>query len=178
MGFPVGAEQSQRLDGQGDIAVFGALPTVDMDLEALTIDVGDLQEEGFVKPESQAIDRGEVGLVMPGGSLLEDTSDFFKTEDSGEVVRGLRAHERQRRPVAFEDVLIEEANPAVADPHGGWGEAVDVFAVQEVALQLLFREAVGGFVVKLRQQPDCPDRGCLWPFALAAEVQSRDHLSP
>jgi hypothetical protein len=93
MGFPVGAEQSQRLDGQGDIAVFGPLPTVDMDLEALTIDVGDLQEEGFVKPESQAIDRGEVDLVMQGGSRLEDTSDFCKTEDSGEVVRGVRAHE-------------------------------------------------------------------------------------
>ena len=31
-GLPRGAEQSQRLDGQGDIAVFGALPTVDMDL--------------------------------------------------------------------------------------------------------------------------------------------------
>ena len=78
----------------------------------------------------------------------------------------------------MEDVLREEAHTAGADAHGGWGEAVDVCAVQEGVLQLLCREAVGGGVVALRQQPDCPDRGCLRPFALAAEVQSRDHWSP
>jgi hypothetical protein len=176
MGFPVGAEQSQRLDGQGDIAVFGALPPVAMDLEALTIEVGDLQKEGFVKPESQAIERGEVDLVMQGGSRLEDTSDFFKTEDSGEVVRGLRAHERQRSPVAFEDVLIEEANPAVAATHGRGGEAINIVAVQEGVLQLLFGDTVGGFAVELSQQTDFTDIGCLSPFALAADVESRDHL--
>jgi hypothetical protein len=49
MGLPGGAEQRERLGGQGDVAVFGALPTVDMDLQALTIDVGDLEEEGFVE---------------------------------------------------------------------------------------------------------------------------------
>jgi len=151
LGFPVGAQQCERLSGQGDRAVFGALPTVDMDLQALTIDVGNLQEEGFVKPESQAIDRGEVDLVMPGGSRLEDTSDFVKTEDSGEVVRGVRAHERQRRPVAFEDVLIEEANPTVADTHGRGGEAINIFAVQEVVLQLLFGDTVRRCVVELSQ---------------------------
>jgi hypothetical protein len=175
MGFPAGAEQSQRLDGQGGIAVFGALPTLDMDLEALTIDVGDLQEEGFVKPESQAIDSGEVDLVVQGGSRLEDTTGFFKTEDSGEVVCGLRAHERQRRPVALEDVLLEEANPAVADTHGREGEAINIFAVQEVVLQLLFGDTVGGFAVELSQQTDFTDIGCLSPFALAADVESRDH---
>jgi hypothetical protein len=136
--FPGGAEQHEGLGGQGDIAVFGALPTVDMDLEALAIDVRDLQEEGVVKPEAQAIDGGEVDLIMQGGSCPEDTPDFFKAEDSGKVVRGLRAHERQRRPVAFEDVLIEEANPAVAETHGRGGEAINICAVQEVTLQLLF----------------------------------------
>ena len=46
MGFPVGAEQSEGLFGQGDVAVFGALPAVDMDLEALAVDIGDLKGEG------------------------------------------------------------------------------------------------------------------------------------
>jgi hypothetical protein len=40
-------------------------------------------------------------------------------------------------------MLIEEANTAVADTHGRWGEAVDVFPGQDVALKLLFRDAVG-----------------------------------
>ncbi len=143
MGFPVGAQQCERLGGQGDVPIFGALAAVDMDLQALTIDVGDLEEEGFMEPEAQAIDRGAVDLVVERGGGRQESPHFLHTEDSGEVVGGLRAQERQRGPVACEDVVIEEANTTVADAHGGWGEAVDVFAVQEVVLQLLFRDAVG-----------------------------------
>ena len=50
-------------------------------------------------------------------------------------------------PVALEDVLVEEADAAVGEAHKSGGEAVDVFAVQEVALQLLFRDAVRRFMV-------------------------------
>ena len=176
MGFPVGAQQREGVGGQGDIPIFGALAAVDMDLEPLAINVGDLEEEGCMEPEAQARDRGEVDLVVERGGGRQESTNFLHTEDSGEMVGGLRAQERQRGPVAFENVLIEEANTAVADAHGGGGKAVDVFAVQEVVLQLLFRDAVGGFVVELRQQPDFPDIGFLRPFALAAEVESRDHL--
>ena len=52
MRFPGGAEQREGLGGQGDVAVFGALAAMDMDLETWAIDVGDLQEEGFVESES------------------------------------------------------------------------------------------------------------------------------
>ena len=46
---------------------------------------------------------------------------------------GLRAQEREGVPVALEDVLREEADATVAEAQGRWGEAVDVFAVQEVS---------------------------------------------
>jgi hypothetical protein len=78
-------------------------------------------------------------------------------------------------PVALEDMLREEAHTAGADTHGRWGEAVDVFAVQEVALKLLFGDAVGGLVVELSQQADFPDRGLLGPLALATELQCGHH---
>ena len=65
MGVPGGAEQGQRFFGEGD-AVFGALAAVDMDLETRAIDVGDLEDEGFMEPEAQAIDRGAVDPVMQG----------------------------------------------------------------------------------------------------------------
>ena len=52
MGFPVGSEESECLFGEGDISIFGALAAMDMDLETWAIDVGDLQEEGFVESES------------------------------------------------------------------------------------------------------------------------------
>ena len=64
VGFPGGAKQRQRLGGQGDIPVLSALPAMDMDLEALAIDVRAREGEGFREPEAQAIDRGEVNVVV------------------------------------------------------------------------------------------------------------------
>src|SRR5262249_30570231 len=142
----------------------------------LAIDVGDLKEEAFVEPEAQAIDGSEVRLVVEGGGGREESLDLLHTEDGGKPVCGLHAKEREGVPVALEDMLIEEANATIADADRRWGEAVDVFAVQEVALQLLFRDAVGGFVIELGQQPDFSDIGFLRSFALAAEVERRDHL--
>jgi hypothetical protein len=142
MGFPGGAEQREGLLGQGDVAVFGALAAVDMDLEALAINVGDLQEEGFMEPQSQAIDGGKVDLVVEGGGSREEPSDFLNTEHSGETVGGLRAHEREGVPVALEDVLVEEADATIAGAHGRGGEAIDVFAVQEIVLEFLCRDEV------------------------------------
>ena len=107
--------------------------------------------------------------------MREEALDL-RAEDGGEPVGGWRPQERQRGPVAFEDVLREEADATVTDAHGRGGQASDVFAVQEVMLALLFRNAVGGFMVELREQADFPDIGFLGPFAFAAEVESRDHV--
>jgi hypothetical protein len=92
------------------------------------------------------------------------------------MVSGVRTQECEGVPVTLEDVLREEANATVAEAHGRWGEAVDVFAVQEVALQLLFRNAVGGCVGELREQADFPDIGLWGTLALAAEVQRSNHV--
>jgi len=102
---------------------------MDMDLEALAVNVGDLQGEDLMEPEAQARDGGEVDLVVQGGSGRKEPSNLPHTEDGGETVCGLRANERQGVPVPLEDVLIEEADATVADAHGRWGEAVDIFAV-------------------------------------------------
>src|SRR5262245_50392908 len=149
---------------------------MDMDLEARTIDVRDLEEEGFMEPEAQALDGGAGDLVVQGGGRLQEPLDLLYTEDGGETVGGLRTEECEGVPVTFEDVLIEEADAAVADAHRCWGEAVDILAVQEVMLEFLFRDAVRGFVVELGQQADFPDIGCLSPFTLAAELQGGNHV--
>ena len=149
---------------------------MDRDLEALPINSGDLEEEGFMEPEAQAIHGGEVDLVVQGSGRLEEPSDLLHTEDSGELVDGRRAHEREGMPVALEDMLREEAHATGADAHGRRGEAIDVFAVEEGTLQLLFREAVGGFVGELGEQADFADRGFLRPFAFATALKSRHHV--
>jgi hypothetical protein len=176
MGFPIGTEQREGLGGQRDVAIFGALAAMDMDVEALAVNVSDLEEEGFMESQAQAIDGGQVDLVVARSGGREEPLDLLHAEDGGKPVGDLRTNEREGMPIAFEDVLIEEANPAIAEAHGGGGEVVDIFAVQEVALQLLLGDEVGGFVVELGQQADFSDIGLLSPFAFAAEVESRDHL--
>jgi len=114
-----------------------------MDLEARAIDVRDLQGEGFLEPESQAIDGGEVDLVVEGGGGREGPPYLLHSADGWETVGGLRANGREGVPVTLEDVLREEADATVADAHGRWGEAVDIFPMQEGVLQFLFRDAVG-----------------------------------
>jgi hypothetical protein len=81
-------------------------------------------------------------------------------------------------PVTFEDVRIKEPNTAVAETHRRWGEAVDVFPVQEGVLKLLFGDTVGGCVIELSQEPDCTDRGFVRPFPLAAQLKRRNHVLP
>jgi len=176
MGFPVGAEQSEGLGGQGDVPVFGALATMDMDLEARAIDVRDLEGEGFLEPEAQAIDGGEVDVVVQRCGGREETPNFFNTQDGGETVCSWRTQEREGVPVALEDVLIEETDATIADTHRRGGEAVDVFPVQEVVLQFLFSNAVGGFVVELREQAYFTDVGLLGTLALPAELKRSNHL--
>src|SRR5207247_814229 len=102
MGFPGGAEQDQRLFGEGDVPVFGALAAVDMDLETLAIAVGDLQGEGCMEPESSTRDSREGDLVVEGGGSLEGASNLFNTEDGREPMFGWRMHERQGGPVVLE----------------------------------------------------------------------------
>jgi hypothetical protein len=65
-----------------------------MDLETLAINVRDLQGEGFMEPESQARDGGEVDLVVQGSGGREEPPDLLHTEDGWETVCGLSANER------------------------------------------------------------------------------------
>jgi hypothetical protein len=175
-GCPGGAEPREGLCGQGDVAVFGPRATGAMDLEALAIQVGDVQGQGCMEPKASTRDGGAGALVMQGGGGREELPALLHTEDRWETVGGLRAHACEGVPVASEDVRREEAETTGAEAPGGGGKAVDVFPVQEGVPQLLCGEAVGGLVVELGQQVDFSDRGFLRPFAFAAEVERRDHV--
>src|SRR5882672_455158 len=123
-----------------------------MDLEALAIDVGDLKEEGFMKPEASAVDRGEVDVVVQGGGGRQEPPDLLHTEDSGETGGGVRTQEREGVPVAREDVRREEAEATGAEAQGRGGEALDVCAGQARALERLCGEQVGRCVGERSQQ--------------------------
>src|SRR5262249_34045455 len=127
-GFSVGAGEGEGRCGEGGVPGFWALSAVGMDPEALPPHIRGPQGKGFMESESQAIDGGEVDLVVQGCRGGEEPPDLLHTEDGGETVRGLSPKEGEGVPVALEDVLIEEADATVADAHGRWGEAVDIFA--------------------------------------------------
>ncbi len=57
-------------------------------------------------------------------------------------------------PLAAEHALVKEAHAVIADPHGGGGKLVDVFAVEQIALQLLFGNQVGTLPIEFRDQID------------------------
>jgi hypothetical protein len=149
---------------------------MDMDVEALAGNVSDLEEEGFMEPQTQAIDGGQVDLVVERGGGGEQPLDLLHTADGGQPVGDLRTNEREGVPITLENMLIEEAEAAVAEAHGRRGEAVDIFAVEEVRLEFLFRDAVGRFVRELGQEADFADISLLGPFALATEVERCNHL--
>jgi hypothetical protein len=147
-----------------------------MDLEALAVDVGTLKGERCVEPESQPGNGREVNLVVQGCGGREEPSDLLDTEDGGEAVCGVGAHERQRIPVTLEDVLEEERDATGAEAHRRRGESVNVFPVQEVVLEFRFGEEVWGCAIALSQQADFPDRGVLGTLALATELQCGHHV--
>jgi len=114
-----------------------------MDLEALPIHIGDLQGEGCMEPEAQAIHGGEGDLVVQGRGRLEEPPALLHTEDSGELVDGRRAHEREGMPSRAGGHVERRSEGHWSRGAGRWGEAIDVFAVEEGTLQLLCRDAVG-----------------------------------
>ena len=77
VGAPIAAQQMKSRLRQRDIAVLGALAAVDMDHHALTIDIGDFEMEGFVKPQAAGVDGGEIDVVVEGFDVGQKASDFF-----------------------------------------------------------------------------------------------------
>src|SRR5262249_52053107 len=146
-----------------------------MDLETLAIAVGDLQGEGFMEPGPSTRDRSEGDLVVEGGGSLKEASYLFNTEDGREPMFGLRTQERQGVPVVREDVRVEEADTTVTEAHGSWGKAIDVFAMEAIALQFRCGYPIGRFAVELSEEAHLTDIGLLGALALADELKRSHH---
>jgi hypothetical protein len=173
---PVDPQQLEGVLRQRDVSVFGAFASMDMHLEALGVNVGDLKREGFVEPESKAIDSGKIDLIVQGCGGLKKPPDFLDTEDGWETVFSLSANERQGMPVTVEDVLRAKPDAAGAHTHGRWSEAIDVCAVQEVGLKFRFGDHVWGCAIELSEQAYFTAIGLLGTFAFATELERIDHL--
>lgn len=115
-------------------------------------------------------------MVGRSFELGQKATDLLDAEYGGQAVFVLSAQDGEDVPIAFEDVDVEEANAAVADAHGFGGPAVDVFAMQEVLLELGFGDEIGSFVIEFTEHTDRAGVSFLSGFSFPIELQSSDHL--
>ena len=174
VGYPIAAEQSQGRLGKRDIAILGALSAVDMDHHAAAVDIGDFEVETFVKPQSTGIDGRKIGVILKGFDLGKNASDFFNAENGRESSLGLGSEDSEDVPIALEDVFIAEAYAAIADPHGIGRPVIDVFAVEEVVLEFLLGDQIGGLAIELGEHANGAGVGLLSSFPFAIELKSLD----
>jgi hypothetical protein len=174
VGHPIAAEQTESGRWERDVAIFGALSSVDMDHHAGGIDIGDFEVETFVKSQAAGIDGGKIGIVLEGFDLGKNGSDFFNAKNGRESSLILGSEDSEDVPVSLEDVFVEEAYAAIADPHGIGRPVIDVFAVEEVVLEFLLGDQVGGFAIELGEHANGAGVGLLSPFPFAIELKSLD----
>jgi hypothetical protein len=176
VGGPIVSEQQEGGLGQRDIAILGAFSAMDMDHHAGGIDIGDFEMEAFVKSEAAGIDGAEIGVILEGMDLGKNGSDFFKAENGREASFILGTEDTEDVPIALEDMFEEEANAAIADTHGIGGPVINVLSPQEIVLELLLGDQVGGFAIELREHSNGAGIGLLGPFPLAIELKSLDRF--
>ena len=129
-----------------------------------------------MEAQPTAVNGGEGDTIVQGSGGMEETAHCCQAEESWEAVCRLGSHEGECLPVAPKDMVGEKTDATGAHAHGSWGEAIDVFAVQAVGLELLFGDHVRRFAIELGQQTDLTDRGFLRTLTLAAELKRGKHL--
>lgn len=174
VGHPIAAEQMEGGLRERHVAIFGALSTVDMDHHAVAVDIGDFEMESFVKPQAAGVDGGKIGIVLEGFDLGKNGSDFFNAKNGREPSLILGSEDSEDVPVSLEDVLVEKAYPAIADPHGIGGPVINVFPLEEIVLEFLLGDQIGCFAIELGQHANGAGVGLLSPFPFAVELKGLD----
>jgi hypothetical protein len=175
VGYPIVAEQVKGGLGERHVAIFGTLSTVDMDHHAGGVDIGDFEMESFVKPQAAGVYGGKIGIVLEGLDSGQKASDFFHAENGRKSSFILGAEDSEDVPVALEDVLVEEAYAAIADPHGIGRPLISVLPLEEIVLKLLLANEIGRLAVELDEHAQGPCIGLLRAFPFAVELKGLDH---
>jgi hypothetical protein len=171
---PIAAEQIEGGWGERDIAILSTLSTVNVDHHTAGVDIRDFEMETFVEPQAAGVDGGEIGIIVEGFHLGQNGSDFIDAENSREASFGLGSEDSEDVPVSLEDMLIEESYSAIADAHGiGW-PLINVLSVEEIVLEFLLSDQIGGFAIELGEHANGAGVGLLSPFSFAIELKSLD----
>jgi hypothetical protein len=147
-----------------------------MDHPSLPIDIGDLQEKPFLKPEAAGIDRRQIGIVVKGTHQRENLFDFLSGEHRRHPSLLTCLGDGQQMPVFLEDVPEEELDAAITDAHGCRTPAGDVLPEDEILEQFILRDEIGAFVVMYDQLTHGAKIGFPRHFSHAAHLHGFVHF--
>jgi hypothetical protein len=145
-----------------------------MDHHAAAVDIGDFEMESFVKPQATGVDGGKIGIGLEGFDAGQKASDLFDAQNGWKASFILGSEDSEDVPVSLEDVFVEEAYAAIADAHGIGGPVINVLPVEEIVLEFLFRDQIGGFAVELAEHANGAGVGLLSPLSFAVELKGLD----
>jgi len=134
---------------QGYITVFTSLTLFDVDDHSWTVDVGNFERAAFGEPESAGVDSQKTDTVNWETDALEDTLDFFTSEDNGESPLGFRTNEVKQGPFPLNGLGVEKLDATECDGHGCPFPFLDILDMQEVLAQIFFADLSGGFIVEV-----------------------------
>lgn len=171
MGCPVLAQEIEGGIGQRDIAILGALSSVNVDHHSRAVDVADLQIQCFMETQSAGVDSGEIGVILEGSHPFEDVENLLLAQDGRKPMLNLCAEYPEDMPVTLDDMPVKETYPAIADAHSVGSPLIDILPVKEIEFKLVFRDQIRLFPGKLDEHPHSTGIGPLRGLALPVELQ-------
>jgi hypothetical protein len=105
MGTPMEAQHGKRQLGERDVAVFVAFATLNVQLHAGTIDLGNLEIDSFPQAQATGVDQVQADPMMGQADQRQNALDLVHTQDDQQSVGFGRADKLQDRPGALEGLL-------------------------------------------------------------------------
>jgi hypothetical protein len=147
---PILAKQLQRTMWQGNITIFPAFTTTDVDKHARTINMWDLKMGALLQAQTTGGDRGEADSGAGSSDTAEHPSNLFEAEDHRQLLLAWCSNKAEGGPVSVEGVLEEELDAAKRDRARTAGVIFDMLAVEEVLSKFFLGDSVWGFAIVLR----------------------------
>lgn len=153
MRYPVFSEQSKRVLGKGQESILCPLAAMDMDLHPLAVDIGYLEAESLLEPQSEGIHREKVSVVMECFYLGQNSENLLPAQDAGQAFFSLGFEKFEDMPVFLEDVFIEKPDSTIANFQRARSPFIYIAPVEKIILELPFTDLGRFFIAKFDQLP-------------------------
>ncbi|MGF6439628.1 hypothetical protein QF001_000375 [Paraburkholderia youngii] len=134
--LPVQSQHLEQTRREHYVAIFTAFALSHADHHPLAVDIGDLQVYDFGDTQAGRVGRHQDGALFQAGNRLEETRDFLKAQDDGQLHGPSGQGKVLVAPVASERDSIQEAQRAYGELDTGWRELAFVGEVDNPGTDL------------------------------------------